>query len=82
MNNMDSFPKIEIEGLDAIDILLLVTRKKKKFLAMLLSELETTYPRNTEEYKVLRKLILDYFNDYTRSIMRALFGDIEGLIMK
>jgi len=32
-----------------------------------------------EKYTILRKILLDYFNDYTRSIFRILMGDdIEG----
>lgn len=76
------FTGIEIESLDIIDVLRIVTKKKRKFLAMLLTELEQRYPKDSLEYLEIRKLILDSFNDFTRSILRTLFGDIEGLVMK
>jgi hypothetical protein len=38
--------------------------------------------KDSNEYKFVRKLFLDGFNDYTRSVMRTLFGNVEGLIMK
>ena len=38
--------------------------------------------KDSNEYKFIRKIFLDGFNDYTRSVMRTLFGNVEGLIMK
>jgi hypothetical protein len=49
----------------------------------MLSDLELLYPdRNVREYKIARKIILDGMNDYTRSLLRVLFGEVEGLVMK
>lgn len=74
--------QVEIEGLDIIDVIDFVTKKRRKFLAILLSELEEVLDHETDEYAQVRKIILDGFNDYTRSVMRALFGDVEGLVQK
>lgn len=74
--------EITIEGLDLVDVVDFVTRKKNKFAAICLSELEEVMDKDSKEFKIMRKIVLDTLNDYTRSIMRILFGDIEGLIMK
>ena len=75
-------PEVIIEGLDVIDVVRYITKKKDKFLAIALSELEDVMDENGNEYKFIRKVFLDAFNDYTRSILRTFFGNIEGLIMK
>ncbi len=75
-------PEVIIEGLDVIDVVRFITRKKDKFLAIALAELEDTMDKESNEYKFVRKVFLDAFNDYTRSILRAFFGNIEGLTMK
>jgi hypothetical protein len=75
-------PEVIIEGLDVIDVVRYITRKKDKFLAIALSELEETMDKDSNEYKYIRKVFLDAFNDYTRSILRTFFGNIEGLVMK
>jgi hypothetical protein len=75
-------PEITIEGLDMIDVVKYISRKKDKFIAIVLADLEEYMDKDSNEYKFVRKLFLDGFNDYTRSIMRTLFGNIEGLTMK
>jgi len=69
-----------IQGLDLIDIVTFISKKNKKFQAILLSELEETLGKDSKEYTLVRKLVLDGFNNYTRSIVRAIFGDIEYLV--
>jgi len=73
---------ITIEGLDLLDVVELISSKKDKFIAIMLSNLELKFPKGSKEYTYMRKIILDGMNDYTRSFLRVLFGDIEGLIMK
>ncbi len=75
-------PEVIIEGLDVIDVVRYITRKKDKFLAIALAELEEAMDKESNEYKFIRKVFLDAFNDYTRSILRTIFGNIEGLTMK
>jgi hypothetical protein len=75
-------PEIIIEGLDMIDVVSYISRKKDKFIAIALADVEEMMPKDSNEYKFVRKLFLDAFNDYTRSIMRTLFGNVEGLTMK
>jgi hypothetical protein len=69
-----------IQEVDLIDVIRNVGRKNKKLQAKLLQELENHVPKDTEEYKLLRKFILDEISGYTRSIMRDIFGDVEFMI--
>lgn len=73
---------IVIEGLDLVDALNVIENKKDKFVAIMLSDVELMFPKNSKEFKFVRKVILDGMNDYTRSYLRILFGDVEGLVMK
>lgn len=73
---------VVVQGLDLMDIITFVSKKNKKFQAISLSELEEIIDKEKypEIYREVRKLILDGFNNYTRSIVRVLFGDIEYMI--
>ena len=71
---------MEINGLDVKDVMSQLKRRSGRYLALLLSDIEEEMVHEPECYQVVRKLILDAFNDYTRSIVRVVFGeDIEGL---
>jgi hypothetical protein len=74
--------EIVIEGLDLVDALNVIENKKDKFVAIMLSDVEMMFPKNSKEFRYVRKIILDGMNDYTRSYLRILFGDVEGLVMK
>lgn len=70
---------MEVNGLDLEGILKLIKRRQGRYLALLLNDIEKEIS-NKEEYQLVRKLVLDHFNDYTRSIFRILIGDeVEGL---
>lgn len=70
-----------IEGLDVLDVLRFVSQKNRKFIAIALKELEEIMGESkSEKYKLIRKLFLDTMNNYTRSFLRIVFGDIEGLV--
>ena len=69
-----------IQGLDIVDIQHFVSRKNRKFQAITLHEIEEIMGKDTEEYLKVRKIILDAFNEYTRSVLRIIFGDdLENL---
>ena len=74
--------EVKIDGLDMVDVIDFVGNKKNKFIAIMLDDVEMKFTANSEEHKFMRKVILDGMNDYTRSLLRIFFGDIEGLIMK
>jgi hypothetical protein len=68
-----------LKGLDVIDIASIASRKNKKFLAIGLQRLEEDLGKDSKEFQRARKIYLDTFNEYTRSLMRTFFDDIEGL---
>lgn len=71
---------MEIEGLDLIDVLTTIRRRQQRYIALLLSDIEEMAGLDDKRYIVVRKLVLDHFNDYTRSVFRIIFGeDVEGL---
>jgi hypothetical protein len=65
-------------GLDVVDVVSFIDRKSKRYIASALQELEEIVPKESEEYAEIRKLFLNSFNDYKRSVCRAIFGtDLE-----
>jgi len=69
---------VEINGLDLADIIMQMTRRQNRYLALILHDVEETLEE--DDFRMVRKVILDGFNDYTRSILRIIIGDdIEGL---
>jgi len=74
---------VEINGLDIQDITAIIERRKRRYLAILLSDIEEILGSDHEKYGLVRKTILDSFNDYARSVFRALFGEeVEGLTFR
>ena len=70
-----------IEGLDVIDIVRLIDKKSRSFQAIILQEVEGIIQKDSQEFPKVRKVILDNMNEYTRSILRAIFGtEFEGKI--
>ena len=66
-----------LRGFDVFDVVKFIGRINKKFQAVLLSQLEEVI-EDTNLYLKVRKLILDSFNNYTRSIITSIFGDIDS----
>jgi hypothetical protein len=76
---MDNKGRVIINGLNMFDIITWISKKNRRYIANGLRELEEILGKDTEAYVRARKLYLDNFNDYTRSILITLFGNIEGL---
>jgi len=68
-----------IQEVDIIDVIRSVGKRNKKLQAILLQEIER-HVTDPDEYERVRKFTLDEINNYTRSIMRDIFGDIEYMI--
>jgi hypothetical protein len=64
-----------IEGLNVIEIVKFLGNKNKKYLAITLNNIEDVLDPNSEDYKLIRKEVLDGFNEFTRAIVEVLFGD-------
>jgi hypothetical protein len=73
----------ETEGIfqevNIISLIKVIGKKNKISQAKILQELERSIP-DPEEYKRLRKFILDELNNLTRAFVKETFGDIEFLI--
>lgn len=68
----------DINGLDMTDVLSILERRKGTYLSLLLDEVESLFLKNPKvTYPEVRKLILDSYNDYFRSFIRVVIGDIE-----
>ena len=78
MDRKESYGVI-IQGLDTLDVITFIRNKNKKYQAILLSDIEKVISRDSPEFKIIRKLVLDSSNEFTRSVLRIIFGDIEGL---
>ena len=74
---MEDRDGVIIRGLDLLDILGLISDKNKKYQAIILSDIELVLGKDSKEFKQIRKIVLDGVNDYTRSAVRILFGDIN-----
>lgn len=66
---------IFINGLDLIDILSFIKSKNKRYMAMTLQDIEGYIGKDHPNYTLARKAILDGFNNYTRSLVRAIFSE-------
>lgn len=75
----------ELNDLDMLDIIRLIDRRKGKFLALVINDVQESFRQNGYNtnlksplvdpfYLAVRKSILDGFNDFTRSIDRVLVG--------
>ncbi len=69
-----------IQELDVLEIIRSVGKKNKRLQAILLQEVEKVVDKDSPEFEPIRKAILDETNNYTRSIIRIIFGDVEYLI--
>ena len=74
--------QVTIDGLDAIDLVSEVSKKDRRFKAVCLQALEENTNLSEEEFKMVRKIFLDTFSSYTRSLLRFMFGEIETEIYK
>ena len=70
-----------MELFDLWNVVSRIRKKKQRYLAAMLTELETALPPEDydKEYGAVRKVVLDYFNDFYRDVIRMLLGiEVEG----
>lgn len=67
------------QEVDVLSLIKLIGTKNKVSQAKILQELEK-YIQDPEDYKIVRKFILDELNNLTRAFVKATFGNIEFLI--
>lgn len=69
------------QNLEVFDIIQFINQKKRLHQKLTLNGIEEILDKDTPEYRAIRKLILDNMNDYTRSVVRVIFGEtFEGII--
>ena len=64
-------------GFDILDLVSFISRLTKRYQANLLADIETSTNVDSEDYRVIRKLVLDSTNNFSRSLVKTIFGDIE-----
>ena len=69
-----------VQEVDIIDVIRGVGKKSKKHQAKVLQEIEKHMKRGTIEFEEFRKFFLDEQNNFTRSVIREIFGDVEYMI--
>jgi hypothetical protein len=69
-----------IQEMDTLELVRTIGRKNKKMQAILLQKLEEYVDKSSPDYEDMRKTILDESNNFARSIVRLIFGDIEYVI--
>jgi hypothetical protein len=73
----------KVEGVfqevDILSLIKIIGTKNKVSQAKILQELEK-YIQDPDDYKEVRKFILDELNNLTRAYVKATFGNIEFLI--
>lgn len=67
---------LRFNGLDEIDIIRIINNKKNAYLKLALDSIERE-GFTAEEYREIRKIFLDNFNEFSRSVLRLFTGDVE-----
>jgi len=69
---------VVIQGLDVLDVTKFISRTNKKYQATLLANIEQVLTGDqNDHYAEIRKLVLDSTNNFTRTIVKTIFGDFE-----
>lgn len=64
-------------GFDLIDVVEYMSRTNKKYQATLLAQIEEVLEGQPENYRLIRKLVLDSTNNYLRTVVKTIYGGIE-----
>jgi hypothetical protein len=65
-------------GLTEIEIVALINKKKRRYIATALNDLENLI-KDKEQFKYVRKTLLDCVNGYTRGLYSVIGISIEGV---
>jgi hypothetical protein len=68
----------EFQGLSELEIVKLLNKKKKRYCAIALGELEEEIS-DPELFKKVRKILLDNMNGFTRSTFTVIGIQVEGI---
>lgn len=67
----------ELEGIPEVEIVKLINKRKKRYCAIALNDLEEEIGKN-EDFTKIRKIFLDNMNGFTRSVFTVIGIDVEG----
>lgn len=67
------------QGLPEVEIIKLINKRKKRYCAIALNDLEEILGHNDEKFKEVRKVFLDNMNGFTRSVFTVIGIDVEGI---
>ena len=70
--------KDDFQGLTELEIVKLINKKKKRYCAIALGDLEEEIT-DQEMFKRARKIFLDNMNSFTRSLFTVIGIDVEGI---
>jgi hypothetical protein len=79
VKEMSTGGPVIIDGFNMFDLIEIIQKKNRRYIAHALDQVEEVLDPESEEFLLVRKIILDTQNTYTRSIFVTLFGNIEGL---
>lgn len=68
----------ELEGLPEIEIVKLINKRKKRYCAIALNDLEEEIGKG-DSFTKIRKIFLDNMNGFTRSVYTVIGIDVEGI---
>lgn len=66
-----------MEGLPEIEIVKLINKRKKRYCAIALNDLEEEIGKG-DSFTKIRKIFLDNMNGFTRSVFTVIGIDVEG----
>ena len=66
------------KGLTELEIVKLIQKKKKRYCAIALNDMEEEIS-DTETFKKVRKIFLDNVNSFTRSLFTVIGIEVEGI---
>ena len=68
----------DFQGLTELEIVKLINKRKKRYCAIALNDLEEEI-QDTELFKKVRKIVLDNMNSFTRSVFTVVGINVEGI---
>ena len=68
----------DFQGLTELEIVKLINKRKKRYCAIALNDLEEEI-KDAELFKRVRKVLLDNINSFTRSIFTVVGINVEGI---
>lgn len=65
------------QGFDVMDTVGYIGKITKRYQANLLAEIEGVISPDSDDYRTIRKLVLDSTNNFSRAVVKSIFGDID-----